>query len=192
MPFGKREKASGEGTDTVPDVLLLHSALGLRPAVRAFAARVGALGFSVFTPDLYDGQLFADAEAGVAYMRWLGWDRLVARAESAAAEMADPFVASGMSLGAGLCAHLASTRPEVRGVLMLYSGEPPEGPWPRRVPVQVHHSVDDPWADVASSSALIASATERGRPRAFTCTRERDTSSTMPTCPTTTTLWQRP
>lgn len=148
----------------MPDVLLLHSALGLRPAVRALTARLEELGHDVFAPDLYDGQVFDEAEAGVAHMRWLGWERLVARAEAAAAEMAGPFVAVGLSLGAGLCAHLASTRPGVRGVLMLYSGEPPEGPWPRGVPVQVHHAVDDPWADVTSSAALVAAASRAGAP----------------------------
>lgn len=84
---------------TLLDVLVLHSALGLRPAVRAFSARIAAVGHRVFTPDLYDGQVFAEAEAGVAYMRWLGWDRLVARAESAAADIA------GCAVGSSWRAH---------------------------------------------------------------------------------------
>ena len=149
------------------DVLLLHSALGRRPGVLAFARRLEEQGHRVVVPDLYEGQVFASPDAGVAHMRWLGWDRLVARAETAAADMPGTYVVAGMSMGAGVAVHLAVTRPGVKGTLLLYSGEPPERPWPVGLPVQVHHTVDDPWADVASSSALVAAAARAGSPAAL-------------------------
>jgi dienelactone hydrolase len=146
----------------VADVLLLHSALGRRPAVGAYAAALESEGHRVVAPDLYDGQVFRLPEEGTRHMSWLGWERLAARAESAAADMLAPFVVIGMSMGAGLAAHLAVTRPGVSGVVLLYSGEPPEGTWPLGVPVQVHHTVGDPWADTRASCALVAAAARSG------------------------------
>jgi dienelactone hydrolase len=37
-------------------LLLLHSAYGLRPAIREAQARLAAAGFAVDTPDLYGGR----------------------------------------------------------------------------------------------------------------------------------------
>lgn len=43
-------------------ILLLHSALGLRPGVQEFAERLRGLGHTVTAPDFYEGRVF-DTEA---------------------------------------------------------------------------------------------------------------------------------
>ena len=48
------------------DVLLLHSALGLRPAIAEHADRLRAAGHTVRAPDLFEGRTFTDADEGVA------------------------------------------------------------------------------------------------------------------------------
>ena len=46
------------------DLVLFHSGYGLRPAVRAAAERIRALGWRVHTPDLYRGVTADTAEEG--------------------------------------------------------------------------------------------------------------------------------
>ena len=47
-------------------VLLLHSALGLRPGVHAFADRLRELGHEVVVPDYYEGHVFEQEAPGIA------------------------------------------------------------------------------------------------------------------------------
>ena len=42
------------------EIVLFHSALGLRPGVTAAADRLRAAGQTVHTPDYYDGEVFDD------------------------------------------------------------------------------------------------------------------------------------
>lgn len=42
------------------EVVVYHSAYGLRPAVIDFAEQLRAAGHLVHTPDLYDGEVFSD------------------------------------------------------------------------------------------------------------------------------------
>lgn len=71
-------------------ILLLHSAYGLRPAVTAAADRLRAAGHTVHVPDLYDGEVFEDIEAGLAYHEQVGTDELLRRAIGAAAPLLTP------------------------------------------------------------------------------------------------------
>ncbi len=137
------------------DVVLFHSAAGLRPAVLRAAEGLRALGHIVSTPDLYDGQTFTDLDAGVAHMRSIGWSELLSRAAAAVEALPENVVYAGMSMGAGLAATLAATRPGARGVVLLYGPEVPEDPWPAGIAVQAHYAVDDPWVDTGSEAALI-------------------------------------
>ena len=141
------------------DVVLLHSALGLRPAVQRAAARLTDAGHRVHVPDLYDGRVFDDVEAGVAHLQELGWSTLVQRAE--ALDIAPDAVLVGWSMGAGLATHLAQTR-GARGVLLLHGGGiGPDEPWPA-VPVAMHHAHDDPWVDAGYPEALLSAACAAG------------------------------
>lgn len=144
------------------DVVLFHSALGLRTGTRRDADRIRAAGHTVHLPDLYDGRTFTDADEGVAHADALGWRELVARAEAAVAGLPSGLVAVGMSMGAGLAEHVVTTRPGARGALMCFAGHASKRPWPAGVPVQVHHSVDDRWAELDATSALVAKVARAG------------------------------
>ena len=144
------------------DVVLFHSAVGLRPPVRRVADRLRAAGHDVSTPDLYDGQVFTDVDEGVAHMRSVGWPELLRRAEAAVADLPSGLVLAGMSLGAGIAATIAAGRPGARGVVLLYGPELPDDPWPAELPVQAHYSIDDPWID--DGTVLMAKAARAGSP----------------------------
>lgn len=142
------------------DVVLLHSALGLRPAVRRAAQRLEAAGHRAHVPDLYDGRVFDDVDAGVAHLEQLGWSTLVQRAETVDAPAGAVF--AGWSMGAGLATHLVQTRPGARGALLLHGGGiEPGDVWPA-VPVAMHHAHDDPWVDAGYPEALLAGACAAG------------------------------
>ena len=66
------------------EILVLHSALGLRPGVHAFAAELRAEGHTVHTPDFYEGAVFDDLDAGIDHRDALGFDRMMEATTSAA------------------------------------------------------------------------------------------------------------
>jgi dienelactone hydrolase len=146
----------------VAEIVLFHSAVGRRPAVLRMAQRLSAAGHSVTTPDLYDGEVFDDVDAGVAHMRSIGWPELSRRAQAAVADLPSDLVVAGMSMGTGLAAEIAVSRPGVRGALLLYGGNLPDEPWPADCPVQVHHAVNDPWADEGAAAELIEAVARAG------------------------------
>ena len=144
------------------DVVLIHSAVGLRPAVVRAADGLRAQGHTVTTPDLYDGKTFTDVDEGVAHMQSIGWPELLRRATVAVNDLPADLVYAGMSMGAGLAATLAAARDGARGVVLLYGPEVPEDPWPTGVPVQAHYAAGDPWVDPGSETALISAVTAGG------------------------------
>ena len=141
------------------DVVLLHSALGLRPAVLRTAERLRGAGHRVHAPDLYEGRVFDDVDEGVAHLEQVGWSTLVQRAE----ELDTPpdAVLVGWSMGAGLATSLAQTR-GASGVLLLHGGGIAAGDaWPA-VPVAMHHAHDDPGVDAGYPEALLSAACAAG------------------------------
>jgi dienelactone hydrolase len=140
------------------EIVLLHSALGLRPAVHRTAERLRADGRVVHVPDLYDGRVFDDVDAGVAHLEGLGWGTVVGRAEAAVAALPAQVVYAGWSMGAGVAQVLVRRRPECVGALLLEGGgAEPGDAWPA-VPVAVHHAVDDPWVDAGLPALLLDAA----------------------------------
>jgi dienelactone hydrolase len=147
------------------EVVLFHSALGLRPAVREFADRLRAAGHTVHTPDSFDGELFENLEDGMSRRDALGIPELIARAQAAVAGLPSQLVFAGFSMGTGAAEFLAGNRPGARGAILIHGALAPAGvgleAWPK-VPVQVHYAQDDPLVDVDQVRTLQAAARASG------------------------------
>ncbi|GAB2708707.1 dienelactone hydrolase family protein [Kitasatospora kifunensis] len=130
-------------------ILLLHSAYGLRPAVHAAAERLRAAGHQVHVPDLYDGKVFDTVEAGMAYREELGNDELLRRAVGAAAPLlataGTRLVYAGFSLGGGLAQNLALADEHARGLLLLHGTSDLREDAATEIPVQLHVAEPDPF-----------------------------------------------
>lgn len=139
-------------------IVVFHSALGLRPAIERLGAVLRDDGHRVWTPDLFDGQVFSDLGKGVAERDRLGIPELMTRAAQAVSTLPDDLVYLGFSMGTGPAQLLAATRPGARGAVLVQGVLPPEllgvESWPEDVPVQLHISRDDPWHDQASLDAF--------------------------------------
>ncbi|MFF2350326.1 dienelactone hydrolase family protein [Kitasatospora sp. NPDC058115] len=129
-------------------ILLLHSAFGLRPAVHAAADRLRAAGHTVHTPDLYEGRTFDDVEEGMAYKEEVGSEELLRRAVGAAAPLLTPgtaLVYAGFSLGGSLAQNLALADENARGLLLLHGTSDIREDASTAVPVQLHVAEPDPF-----------------------------------------------
>ena len=105
-------KMQPHDTRNRPEVVVYHSAYGLRPAIIEFAARLRAAGLLVHTPDLYDGEVFSDRKEAIRKLQALGFDKLLERAVAAVESLPHDLVYAGFSNG-GVCAELlAATRLE--------------------------------------------------------------------------------
>jgi dienelactone hydrolase len=145
------------------EILLFHSALGRRPAVHAFADRLREAGHTVHVPDYYDGRVFDDLAAGVAYRDQLTIPEIARRAAAIAEELPTDLVYAGFSLGAAPAQLLAQTRPGARGAILMHGALPSaafEVPWPASVPLTVHAMQDDPWVELPVAQALTAEAAD--------------------------------
>lgn len=150
------------------EVLMFHHVHGLTDGVRALADRLRQAGHVVHLPDLYDGQVFADLDDGMAHLREVGFDALLARGTAVAQELSAELVYAGLSLGVAPAQQLAQTRAGGRGALLLHGCLPVSefgGAWPAGVPVQVHAMDADPYfvedgGDLDAARALVASASE--------------------------------
>ncbi|MDO0928139.1 dienelactone hydrolase family protein [Streptomyces sp. TG1A-8] len=129
------------------DIMLFHSAYGLRPAVREAAGRLRAAGHEVRTPDLFGGRTFDTVEEGVECSDALGKDELLKRAVLAAAPYSERgLVYAGFSLGASVAQTLALGDVRARGLLLLH-GTSDLAPDARvdGLPVQLHVAEPDPF-----------------------------------------------
>jgi len=148
------------------EIVLFHSALGLRPAVLEFAERLRAAGHRVHTPDSFDGQVFESLENGVRKRDALGIPELMRRANAAVSALPDALVFAGFSMGTGSAEYLAATRPGAKAAVLMHGAIAPAKvavhAWPRSVLVQVHYAKDDPWVDPNEVSALAAAVKASG------------------------------
>lgn len=143
------------------EMVLFHSALGLRPAVTAAADRLRAAGHTVHAPDYYDGEVFGDLEEGLRKRDDLGYAEIARRATEAVAGLPAGLVFAGFSLGAVPAELLAAGRPGALGAVLMYAAIPVEefgefgvDRWPEGVPLQVHYAAEDPWVEVEEVAAL--------------------------------------
>ena len=100
------------------EVVLFHHVQGLTEGVRAFAEDLRAGGHIVHTPDLFDGEVAATIEDGLALTQRIGDEVLAERADRAVADLPKDLVYGGFSFGAGTAQRLAQTRPGARGALL--------------------------------------------------------------------------
>jgi dienelactone hydrolase len=148
------------------EVVLYHSAYGLRPAVIDFADALRAAGHVVHTPDLYEGEVFSDREDAIRKIQEVGFDGLLQRAVSAVANLPPGVVYGGFSNG-GACAELlAATRPGARGAVLMHAPllmrDLGWTVWPSEVPVQVHVADKDPIRSQAVINSLAAKVRQSG------------------------------
>jgi len=145
------------------EVLLFHHAQGLTAGVRSFADELRAAGHVVHTPDLYDGQTFPTIDDGVKHAKSVGFGTILDRGVAASEGLPDHLVYAGFSLGVMPAQKLAQTRRGAKGALLFSACFPPsefDGPWPDRVPLQVHLLEDDGWVkegDLDAARDLAAS-----------------------------------
>ena len=150
------------------EIVLLHSALGLRPAVLDWANYLRAAGHRVHTPDVFDGETFANVEDGIRKRDAVGIPELMRRTWAALADLPAGLVFVGWSLGAAAAEVLAATRPGARAAILLHAVVPLAAlgtpHWPAGVPIQIHYAKNDPWVPEASLQAFqsaVASAKTR-------------------------------
>ncbi|GAA1176748.1 dienelactone hydrolase family protein [Kitasatospora gansuensis] len=132
----------------VAQIVLFHSAYGLRPAVHQAADRLRAAGHQVHTPDLYDGRVFDDVEAGMAYKEEIGNDELLRRAVTEVAPLLTPgtrLVYAGFSLGGALAQNLALADEKALGLLLLHGTSDIREDAATEIPVQLHVADPDPF-----------------------------------------------
>lgn len=149
------------------DIILFHSALGLRPGVHRFADRLRRAGHKVHTPDLYDGESFDDIAAGLRKLEAIGGiPALMERTHAAVSDLPDEVVYAGFSNGAGSAELLAGTRPGALGAILMHGALPPDAlgmtRWPPTVPVQVHYAAFDPHRTPDAVDALARAVRSSG------------------------------
>jgi dienelactone hydrolase len=142
------------------EILLFHHAQGRTPGVVAFADGLRAAGHVVHTPDLYDGNIFADLDEGVGYARQVGFGTIAERGRAAAEGLPSELVYAGFSLGVMPAQLLAQTRPGARGALLFSAAFPASEfgeSWPEGVPLQIHMMEGDEWAqeDLPAARELV-------------------------------------
>ena len=149
------------------EVMLFHHAQGLTPGVVAFADELRRAGHTVHTPDLFDGRTFDSIEAGMGFVRELGFGEVMNRGASAVDGLPAELVYAGFSLGVVPAQMLAQTRAGARGALLFYSCVPVSEfgeSWPTGVPVQIHGMDADPYfvgeGDIDAARALVEQADE--------------------------------
>jgi dienelactone hydrolase len=149
------------------EIVVFHSVLGLRPGVLQWAERLRAEGHLVHTPDLYDGEVFDDYDAGFAKLEAIGGiAAIMERTRASVAHLPQDVVYAGFSNGGGSAELLALTRPEARGAILMHAALPVHAfgaqVWPTNVPVQVHYAVHDPFREQEEVDALAGAVRASG------------------------------
>lgn len=128
------------------NIVLFHSAYGLRPAVHAAADRLRAAGHVVHVPDLYEGRTTETVEAGMAVKDEIGRDELLMRAVTVSGPLSHQgLVYAGFSLGGSIAQNLALADGNARGLLLLHGTSDIADDAATGIPVQLHVAEPDPF-----------------------------------------------
>jgi dienelactone hydrolase len=141
-------------------VVVFHSAYGLRQAEASAAACLRAAGHDVIIPDLYDGQTAGTLDDALALMGTVGWPVICARARQALEAVPQTAVLAGFSMGAGVIGSVWDQRRTTAGVVLLHGIAPIPASARPGLPVQVHLADGDPFA---SRQALARWQADAGR-----------------------------
>ncbi len=143
------------------EMVLFHSALGLRPGVTAAADRLRAAGHTVHAPDYYHGEVFDDLDEGLRKRDTLGYVEIAQRARESVAELPAGLVFAGFSLGSAPAELPAVARAGAQGAVLMHGAVPVEElgefgveHWPAGAPVQVHYVAEDRWVEAEEVAAL--------------------------------------
>lgn len=129
-------------------VVLFHSALGLRAVEHSAARLLRADGHEVHLPDLYDGRVAADLGSGLSLMREVGWDAVCDRARDAVRDLPDDTVLMGISMGAGVVGEIWKDRAAPAAVVLIH-GHTAVPPMPSpRTRVELHAGSNDSFVEL--------------------------------------------
>lgn len=156
----------GSSVSDITQVLLFHSALGVRAGITGLAEALRAAGHSAEVVDQYDGQVFDDYESAMSHVESVGMPALMGSALEGAKQVSGAFVAVGFSNGSGTAQWVAANRPEdARCVVMVGGGMPMrylEREWPKGVPGQIHVTEGDPWHEPEADDMIRADLESAG------------------------------
>ena len=149
------------------EVVLFHHIQGLTPGEKAFADELRAAGHTVHTPDVFEGRTFESIEAGLEFVRGVGFGEMLERGARAGEQYPAEVVYGGFSMGVGATMKLAQTRPGAKGALLFHGCIPVTEfgeSWPPSVPVQIHAMDRDPFfvdeGDIDAARELVAGAAD--------------------------------
>lgn len=130
------------------ELVLFHSAYGLRPAVRDAAERLRRLGLIVHAPDLYEGKTADNIDDAMAIRNSIGVPTLIGRAQAAMEEagVRPGAIYAGLSMGAAAAQYFAGVDPTTRGLLLLHGVGGIEGEASFAFPIQHHAAEGDEYA----------------------------------------------
>ena len=144
------------------EVVLYHHVQGLTDGVRSFGDELRRAGYTVHTPDMFEGRTFGSIEEGMAFAREAGFGALADRGVAAAEGLGPEVVYAGFSFGVMVAQQLAQTRPGARGAVLMSACLPVSEfgeAWPEDVPLQVHGKDADLFfdEDLEAARALVDS-----------------------------------
>ena len=112
------------------EVVLFHHVQGLTDGVRAFADGLRTGGHTVHTPDLFDGELPATVQDGIAHVQGLGEELLRDRAQEAVDDLPSDLVYAGFSFGVMMYFWLTGVAPDPAGKAIQDLASLPHKPGP--------------------------------------------------------------
>jgi dienelactone hydrolase len=128
------------------EIVLFHSALGLRDVEQMAAERIRSAGHHVVTPDLYAGKTASSVDQGLEFMAEVGWQTICGRAREALASIPDTAVMIGLSMGAGVISEVWPERDASQGVVVLHALAAIPANLRSRFPLAVHVADPDVFA----------------------------------------------
>ena len=146
------------------EIVLLHSALGVRPAMLDWATYLRAAGHRVHVPDVFDDETFSNEKDGIRKRDAVGIPELMQRVQAAVADLPAGLVFIGWSMGAAAAELLTATRPAAKAAILLHAVVPLATlgvrSWPAGVPIQVHYAKNDEWVPETNLKSLQSDAAD--------------------------------